>query len=241
MTHISTLWYAPGEAAVILKTDIEGIRWLIVEKKLHVVQFKGEWRIRSTSVHAMATQNFALKARETACKPASKNTWRDSYEDALKADEARFWSKVDKSRGPDQCWIWTGTRSKKTGRGNHSPTMHGGKYVRQNRATVQAHVWAWLLTHGSLPSGHGQHGRGSRGPNLLHKCGNGDEGCVNPSHLYVGSPRENRRDKKRHELMPWIKSDYLKVKSSPSPPVPAGLTSLETPQALFDVTDYKNA
>ena len=38
-------------------------------------------------------------------------------------------------------------------------------------------------------------------PWALHKCGMGHKGCVNPKHLYWGSPKENTADKIRHAQM----------------------------------------
>jgi hypothetical protein len=88
----------------------------------------------------------------------------------------RFWAKVDKSPHPLGCWIWTACRSTVT------------KYGTFNwRGTnINAHRAAWLLTNGPIDG---------EGIDVLHTCANGIGGCVNPSHLYLGTDKENSRDR----------------------------------------------
>ena len=116
-----------------------------------------------------------------------------TYEEALQKDADRFWSKVNSRTRKDGCWIWKGPRNKKTGRGNHNSGQFKGAPVREGRKIEQAHVWAWILTHGNRPLGHGLQ-RGSAGIILRHICGNGHLGCVNPYHLRVGTQSDNNRE-----------------------------------------------
>ena len=87
----------------------------------------------------------------------------------------RFWSRVDKSAGPDACWLWTGPR-------NHS----GYGLTQWEGRTSTAHRVAKRLS------------RVRRIPErkfVCHKCDNPP--CCNPAHLYLGDARSNARDASR--------------------------------------------
>lgn len=85
---------------------------------------------------------------------------------------AKFWSMVDKSAGPDGCWVWTGSRSYK-----------GYGVFNARVGTRNAHRIAWQLTHGPIAS-----------PDIFvcHACDN--RPCVKPTHLWLGSCADNMRD-----------------------------------------------
>ena len=84
---------------------------------------------------------------------------------------ARFWSKVDRSHGPDACWNWT-TSVFSSGYGQFKVI---DRNLRSNRV-------AWELTHGPIPDG----------MSVLHRCDN--RRCVNPAHLWLGTHKDNMRD-----------------------------------------------
>lgn len=82
---------------------------------------------------------------------------------------AEFWSHVDK-RGPDECWLWTGTRWKNGGYGRFSQ--------------FKAHRIAYELTNGPI----------SALTLVRHGCDNPP--CCNPRHLVLGTSLENMTDKR---------------------------------------------
>jgi predicted XRE-type DNA-binding protein len=86
-------------------------------------------------------------------------------------DVDRFWSKVDKSAGPDDCWIWNGNKNKQ-----------GYGRVWWNGKLHAAHRVAYELSFGGMP------------PELdvCHKCDN--PSCCNPSHFFLGTNKDNMHD-----------------------------------------------
>lgn len=89
---------------------------------------------------------------------------------ALEHLKNRFWSKVDIS-DEDKCWEWqAGIGS--AGRGNFSI----------GRENFSAHRMSWMLTFGEIPDG----------LCICHHCDNGK--CVNPTHLFLGTYRDNVLD-----------------------------------------------
>lgn len=92
----------------------------------------------------------------------------------------RFWSKVDKSGGPDACWLWTG-QVNHGGYGIISAgAPHRTKYLRAPRV-------AWELTNGEILPGE----------EIRHwKCDNPP--CCNPAHFRTGTRLDNVRDMYEH-------------------------------------------
>jgi HNH endonuclease len=103
------------------------------------------------------------------CKACYRSESRRRYvpHPSKRTFNERFWSKVDKSAGPDGCWIWTASTVNGYGRLDH----------------ILAHRYSYEQNIRPVPEG----------LEVLHSCDN--PGCVNPRHLWVGTHQDNMTDR----------------------------------------------
>jgi hypothetical protein len=84
--------------------------------------------------------------------------------------EERLWAKVDKS---GECWLWTGA------------TAMGYGHLQRNGKAVKVHRLSYELEYGEIPEG----------MDVCHTCDN--PLCVRPTHLWLGTHKENMHDRDR--------------------------------------------
>ena len=140
-------------------------------------------------------RDYLLYLARTAKKPRGR-----SAAPITEADYAAVYTVPVNNKAPihGPCLIWR--RGLNTG--GYGQTSHNGR-------KVLAHRLAYEITRGSIP--HNMH--------ILHMCNR--RSCIQPAHLYAGTPQENADDKKTNQNAfpgpkPHLKNSTDKWRNAPN-------------------------
>jgi hypothetical protein len=101
--------------------------------------------------------------------------------------KVRFFKYVIKSND-DNCWIWTGAK-----------TPFGyGRFGTIGNKRVYAHRFSYEIHEEKIPNGY----------LICHSCDN--PSCVNPKHLWLGTPKDNMDDMRKKGRNSGDTGQYLK-------------------------------
>ncbi len=147
----------------------------------------------------------------TFCDKKCEIIYRKNPQTRLETSKNYFFSHVIKNK--NKCWEWTG------------PLRKGYGAMAYFRRSIGAHKFSWLISNGNIPEG----------LFVLHKCDTPT--CTNPSHLWLGTPKENMEDmiqKKRDKKLKGTEIKNSKLTEDKVQEIKRMLREEKTPQEIVN-------